>query len=792
MAGRRRLGVLGLLAALAVMAGTVAVISSGGRRAAARRSTGIARRPLGPEERRPRVGFATAPRPAEAAAPAAGEDPRDVPHPASLTVVAVREEDGAAVADAEVFVRDAMLEWSGRTDAAGRMEFPAVEAGEVAILVRSPGLAGGERTTVLARGERLTETLRLQPACTIEGRVVAKADGRPVAGAAIALWKNGFPPASEASATATSGEDGSFRLQWGVAGQAVHLVATAPGFVPTESWFPLPKTPFAPRREEIQLPRATRVHGTVLDPAGRPVAGADVAVGTADAGPGQPVATTVIVLRQAARGSPPPPSGRSGDDGTYVLDGVPRETTLRIVATKKGFAHSLEGDPFCADADREEATLDLTLREAGSLLVRWSVDGASTPSTGTVFLAGAADPAAPSTPRAVMAGVGSCRIEDLAEGAYRVHVVVGWRRSEAVDAVVRAGAAAEVALTLTEGAVLEGRVVDAAGHPVKAHIQVLAADSSHSVAQRWSDQAGAFRVTDLQPGPYRLRASAGAGARVEQAVEAPSSGVVLAMPAPGSLTGRLVLPQGMARPPGCDVVVLQGRWRGIVASRECPLDAGAAFRLESVPPGEGVVVLRAGECFGGPVATTVPEGGAADLGDVPMRTGVHVTGVVRDLQGRPVADARITPSSGVPFPFRNAFTDADGRFDLGVGDRGGLGICVSATGFCFESCTAAATEGGPPVEVVLHRPAVVRGRARDAAGVPLTGARVLLFLPSDPRGSWRRDADIDSLGRFSFEVPAGEYLIEIHSASGAGQILASATVTLEDGKTATVDLTSSR
>lgn len=155
-----------------------------------------------------------------------------------------------------------------------------------------------------------------------------------------------------------------------------------------------------------------------------------------------------------------------------------------------------------------------------------------------------------------------------------------------------------------------------------------------------------------------------------------------------------------------------------------------------------------------------------DLGDVALRRGALLSGVVRSEGGAPIADARV--SMGWDFDSRAVKTDAQGRYQSEVVMPGRVQVRVRAKGFALrEPITREILEGDViedfDIELVMAAP--IRGRVVDDVGRPIADAYVNANR-EDQNNSWgwfgdasRSQAD----GSFSFDsLPPGKYQLSVN------------------------------
>jgi protocatechuate 3,4-dioxygenase beta subunit len=224
-----------------------------------------------------------------------------------------------------------------RTDADGKFVLEGLDVGDVAVvarrLVRGGGLsfAAESRPVSLPRSEEFVFTVD-GGLGELSGRVVADADGGPVAGALVLT--RAFPNSvrAETQGLATTDADGRFAIASPVGDQG-QLRVRAAGFAPV---LRSPPDPLAPI--ELRLVRVARVTGRVTSSVdGAPVGGVDV---------------------YACPGGDPLREGShavSGTDGRYAMNDVgPGERSIVAIGhgwILKALAGSAAGgwNPFTVD-----------------------------------------------------------------------------------------------------------------------------------------------------------------------------------------------------------------------------------------------------------------------------------------------------------------------------------------------------------------------------------------------------------------------------------------------------------
>jgi len=379
-----------------------------------------------------------------------------------------------------------------------------------------------------------------QPA-TFEGRVVSSATGQPVPGADLTFSRAG------AAASTRAGADGTFAFAPPSLGRWLLATVSARGFFPfAPEWGHSPVQLEARagqhvRGLEIHLAPATELTGEVVDPDGKPVAGAAVRLlGTAD---------EAALLTVADRFT-------SGPDGRFTF-AAPEGTVLE--ATKEGF---LPGRTELGTLERvaRKVVIELGARHdaigeaapIGGLVVKVGgdpVEGALVSATREAFGSNGWLAA-----QALSGPDGTFTLRDVPPGRYRVTARAEGRAPASVRRV--APGERSLRLELTAGGRLRGCVRDAAtGAPVAPFTVMVFARQSplRRVAQRSLsvvEPGGCYALDDLSPGPAAVIFSAPGYAPSDEArveIPAPSGDAAGAeavadgrLEAGGRLTGRVV------------------------------------------------------------------------------------------------------------------------------------------------------------------------------------------------------------------------------------------------------------
>ncbi len=315
---------------------------------------------------------------------------------------------------------------------------------------------------------------------------------------------------------------------------------------------------------------------------------------------------------------------------------------------------------------------------------------------------------------------------------------------------------------------LRGRVTDRRGRPVVgAAVTALAV---YRGAEVWRGQGTALEElrterTDADGRyalgrfdvPVLLRVDAdGMGRRYSFVASAGRRDVVLS---PGArAVGRVTDHTGTPRP-GAVVVLLERdckvnvfgfradgaafTWSTTISYAQGFTDVAGCFAIADVAPGRYRLAV-----FGRDGPVHAPDGLRLDVGEdraaaaeirLPAREAVTVSGVVRDIDGEPIAGARVDVSG---HPTRGTTTDAHGRFRMSATSGERLSLLARKAGRVGVVDALPVPAGGlRDVALTLIRPGAIVGRVVDPAGQPVVDASVVL-------GGGGAPARTDDDGRF--------------------------------------------
>jgi hypothetical protein len=645
-----------------------------------------------------------------------------------LGALAVRVvgEDGAPAPFARVMVASASL-WPARVaDASkdGAVRIGGLGEGSYALRATA-----GERASpielgiLLARGEEKTVTLRLGPGQRVAVRVT-EGEGdlaAPVPGARVTLSESGLSPFP---IEATTDREGRARLG-PVARGASTLAARADGFV-ARGAVSVPDP--APGEVRIALVRGGVVLGRVVDARGYPVDGA-----------------TIEIVGTDFYGAP--------------IDDDPRRTRFRdahFVATLAGPSR---------------------LVPAGELGV---VPGPVPPiphgqsAVAPLALASGGGPGAASGPGDepwITRDDGTFRASPVSPGRVRALV----RHPQYVEALsdlvtLAPGGEATVDVVMHAGGVLEGRVVDAGGHPVGGARVVVAASRGSMERATRSATDGTFAFAAV-PQTVTVMASPddeGSPAEARATVDIPEGGkksVTLTLPA-----ARDPLPARVTDDRGYAVEAAQ-----VTA---VSLDPSSALRATAFTDARGEAQIAGARGLSLRVEVSAPGHAAkivttdADLSSlvVALAAAESARGEVRSTRGDAIGGAELVlyTTAGA----RHARADASGLFAFGDLPPGAARLRVRAEGFVSvtNDVTIAPSAGRRPTDlarVELAPGGTVEGQVLDARGDPVAGARVALDrVPTylTVGGSPAGVAVADARGAFRLgDLPEGAVTLEAYA-----------------------------
>ena len=388
----------------------------------------------------------------------------------------------------------------------------------------------------------------------------------------------------------------------------------------------------APKVEPKHPAGAARVVGRIVDPEGRPVAGA--IVGLANAGPGDPTAVTDA-------------------DGRFALDGPPGATA--VVVSKEGFAdETVTMEALAAGgrvALRKSWVISGTVREQGTDAPIASVPVMASPAT---------SPGSRTSALAMSGADGAFTLTVPAAGVYVLDVNTNAVFGEPMpgDDFMRArleavaAGARDVRVKLERGRAIEGEIVDDAGQRVARPLTIdavgrnPAGDADYTTRKLVRSNDGVLRVAGLRPGRYDVwirpdaeakdADGAAVSATVVRDVAAGTAGLVVRLVRGYMLVGRLVDAEGAAVIATGNVYAYPAgeMAKSHAVSAEVPLDG--TFRVGPLDDGLRYDLLATG--FAGHREARALSVAPRDAGGVTiiLPKGARIRGRIQTVEGKPV------------------------------------------------------------------------------------------------------------------------------------------------------------
>lgn len=690
----------------------------------------------------------------------------------AITGSAVDHASGRAVADARLWIDDT---WPlARTDAKGAFVIPHVARDWTSTTARTPRLVG------TAERKPGPVVIRMKASRSLSGTVIDAATRRPLAGASVAVAasrSSAWGTDSGTTSTALTDARGQYTLSGLAAGRYEPYVGRAGYSHSTdETNRTIDLRSAATARFDAALKRLPQVSGRVEDERHRPVEGALVSLGMK----GSPnVYASFSGGFNSMFAAVADASSRTAADGSFTLS-IPVEPEpgqdlaaalkdRQLLVLKPGFAAAQAAIEVRGTAP---APLVVTLPQGIELQGR--VTGADGSPVAGVAVTAAEDGAMSGVqlPTAMllkaMKDDGWTTSDGAGGFALRVHPTAhllyfrktGYAPKLAPNHDPRPGQPLEV--VLDPAARVAGRVTRADGRGV-ADAQVYTTDSFswHEAAQATTSADGAFEITDLPPGVYKLSVRhEGTGANTSRTVEAPTTDLQIVLAPTVTLRGR-VLDAGSRQPvPRYQLALMSGGDQGSSSRNLDAEDPSGAFSLEDVAIGEARLTISAEGYASKAVSDlTLEEGNEPPLLEVLLEAEAAVRGRVTSQGGGPLAEADVSVKTPRDANV-DVTTDEDGEYDLRGVAPGELTLEFSAQGYVTETRTLDSRES-TRLDVTLKRGLTLKGEVVKAGvGVP----NVSVSARSSAIGASDQSVESGEQGRFVIEglVP-GRYTVSAGS-----------------------------
>ncbi len=469
--------------------------------------------------------------------------------------------------------------------------------------------------------------------------------------------------------------------------------------------------------------------------------------------------------------------------------------------------------------------VDFTLGFAGTISGTVKDRESGEAAVGMTVLAGIFDPDSPAAMSFVEMDSASVQVREdgayaiagLVAGEYRVvartaesdYVSIPSRRGEKV--VLEAGTdIVDVDLLVTRGGVIHGHVTapdgtllegvecqvlpaDFMAKALRGDIEILAGDREVQ-----TDEKGYFEFRGLALGESYVVGGEVKGfavtrsSKVDLTVERPESVVDFSMDEGRSISGRVVLENGVPAPDVPVMVVpefdklMAGGWNGAATTnKRTSSQEDGSFVLKDLPRGE--FRLRTGELdplrmFRGETDdTTLVKIDGADVVGVEL---VHkpdpagagrLSGVVVDDTGTPLEGASVKISKASDFlgtSARTVTTGADGEFAAGKLSGAVLKLEASRSGFANATLRDIAADS-EDLRITLNRHGHVSGRVVTSGGDLVDAGGTVLPKPAGGDSlaerllalramDFRKDKDLKIAGDGTFSVPVPSGRVEVH------------------------------
>jgi carboxypeptidase family protein len=727
-----------------------------------------------------------------AAGAAAGDDDERPNTPLTRVVKVVRAEDETPIAGATVDAVGLPRGTATRsTGADGTVKFPDMPRRGVTFVARLAGRFPAwhdpcgfswhrDEEDYDDDGDGVTSfTLALAKGTEFEGRVIAKDDGSPIAGATVVAEQvagatDQFELDCAPTWTAVTDAEGRFRtgshFPSTFRNDNVHarITARAPGWISEH----VDVAPHGESHAAFPLLRAARLRGVVKDADGKAVAGALVHAYPPDCGVFHHGATDTLRIDEDAH--PRVLQAITDATGRYEMPELHPGVKFFVYAEreeqepgkefewKEAVARSDVALGVGTAACDEEAVCDLKLHALSSLVVHVARETGGDAEDLGIELIGP-----PHTYPSIDDEEIECgrKFERLDPGTYTLRVRAGaWLPLEQ-SVEVPEGRASEMTVRLATGDSIEGVIVDDLGAPVSGltlYAYATTADAAHRLlvdrsASTKTDKNGAFRLTGLDAGPVAI------GINDKRYVfedylhaTAPMSGLRIVMNRVPLISLRVDPPPGASLPTKFSVTVrdLAGRYAGLRDPRTVRA-AKLPAELDRVRPGPVEVTVDIPGFAPATIRVHLKPGETTPVGPFTFEEGVTLTGRVVDASGRGVPGARVTAYEN---DARTTSTREDGSFALPHLAPGATDVRVVAAEYPETRIVATAAAGGAATAVVLRPGGIVRGTLRSRESGSISGALLCIYEATAVDGygpHWEERPGKG--GDFSLRLPAGKY-----------------------------------
>lgn len=622
-------------------------------------------------------------------------------HPKVLRVVSPA---GRVAARVEARVDGVLV---GRSDEEGRVRLRIDEASS-RVDLRAPD--GAWRSLDLREGghdSRATEdtwTVRLEEPFRIQGKVLDAESAKPIEGALVWSAPSRGEARSDGPAWTTSDAEGHYSLT--LATPPESLVAASPAH--SSEVRPLPGGESGPAFLLSRVP--ARLEGRVVDLDGRPVERAIVSTELLD-----PRASFSKEERFGLE-------AWTRSDGTFEIERLPLGLPLRVRVQRESFsplAQTIEPGRLLPEASPVTLRLERGVVVSGEVT---SPRGEPLPKA-LVRMRGEGD-----SRDAQPDPAGRFRVENLADGSYRLFLRGEGRIPRSIDFEVAGEALDLGALILEESPRISGRVVDPSGRGLAgATVQWPEADTT--VESRVEGRFTFDEVPRLESVTFEARAPGYLRERSTwDFLQATSEELEIALEPAARLEASLTTEDGS--PVDALSIHLLGSAGEIVEFLE-PSKGGSVFADHLEPMEEAYLQAQPAGWSPTLSAPFALIAGETTRIEMTLSPGIEIRGEVVDPLGAPVLGASIHV---MPDPLSNrmalpvsARSDGDGRFVLGGLEEGPLLLRVDHPRFSSrEQVVEVAPGRGLRLVMEPAGDRTLRARVVDASGNPVAGVRLVM------------------------------------------------------------------
>lgn len=721
---------------------------------------------------------------------AEGEDQGEPPapeHAAQLSGQVVRDSDGLPVVGAAVTAWVGKFRRTVRSDVAGRFDFGAVPPGNVRLQARSAEYVDPRpRVQKLEMGERKSIVIRLMAGAVLVGHVTDRETGESLAEVRISV-------AGSTLKQAESGAAGDYRLT-GLPFGLVSIAAESDDYPPTRVGVRVAEGE-TEVVQDFSLLRGATASGKVSDSTGNPVAGATVGPSFASG-------------RKAT----------SGEDGRFLLTGLPVERSLIINAEAEGYVTG-RSETLRFESGESFDGLEIVLSRGGTVVGKVvRADGTPAAEATVRLVPLARQGGVARLPSAKSGPDGQFTIEAVLPGDHRASATLRGTLggSAEVTGVTEDGVVGGIVIKLGAADSITGTVTDPAGKPI-ARAQVSARPVDPIPGGRYvsarSKEDGTFSLDGLSPGTYHVgvRSARGGPEAASVQVASGTEDVRLTMPTPGSVSGRVLMPDGSPIAVCSLRLSPEGGSGGTVFKRLRREDLGE-FKLEGISPGEYSLTASSNDGYSTPqVPVSVASGREVSGLRLTLDAPGRVEGRVLSETGQPVAGAQVHAAleeQGVASR-RMERSGPDGMFELSGLRPGTYRLQATKDGAVALTPGVVVVSGVVALADIRFSPTgSVLVTAVDGTGTPVVGAAVHarvtdgVFVPVRPepiresmsptervnaaRESRRKAATTDENGVcLRSGIPEGEVTISVHA---KGYELAQQNLVVTAGRTRNVKI----